>query len=166
MTLATVDTRGYPSVRTVLLKGLDARGPVFYTNGHSRKGRHLAANPHAALCLFSDPLKEQVSIEGTVEPVSNEEADRYWATRDRLSQLGAWASLQSQPLASRLVLVQRVAAYAAKFAGRAVPRPPHWSGYRVVPARIEYWRARPARLHERVLYERRGSRWVKQWLYP
>ncbi len=166
MVLATVDARGRPSVRMVLLKGVDARGLVFYTNTRSRKGRQLRANRHAALCFCWDLLKEQVTIEGDVEPVSDEDADAYWATRDRASQVGAWASLQSEPLPNRAALRARVARYAAKFAGRPVPRPRHWSGYRLVPARIEFWKARPFRLHERVLYERRGGRWVKQLLYP
>ena len=166
MILATVDAHGRPSVRTVLLKGVEARGLVFYTNTRSRKGRQLAANPHAALCLWWDVLKQQVTIEGAVEPVSDAEADAYWVTRDRASQLGAWASQQSEPLPSRAALLKRIARYAAAFAGRSVPRPSHWSGYRLVPERIEFWTARPFRLNERVLYERRGARWTVTLLYP
>ncbi len=166
MTLATADAHGRPSVRTVLLKGVDAQGLVFYTNTRSRKGRQLAARPHAALCFWWDALKEQVTVEGRVQPVSDREADAYWATRDRASQLGAWASLQSEPLPSRAALLARVACCAATYAGRPVPRPPHWSGYRVMPERIEYWTARPFRLNERVCYERHGLRWTKTLLYP
>lgn len=166
MALATADAGGRPSVRTVLLKALDERGAVFYTNLMSRKARELAANPRAALCLYWDPLRIQVLIEGRAEPVSDAEADAYWATRPRTSQLGAWASEQSQPLSSRAVLVARFAGFSAQYAGRPIPRPPHWSGLRVVPDRIEIWRARPFRLHERILYQRRGRRWVKSLLYP
>lgn len=166
MVLATADTHGRPSVRTVLLKGVDAHGLVWYTNTRSRKGAQLAANPRAAICVWWDLLKEQVAIEGAVERVSEEEADAYWRTRDRMSQIGAWASRQSEPLPSRAELLKRVALYTAKFAGAPVPRPAHWSGYRLLPERIEFWAARPFRLHERLLYERRGERWVKQLLYP
>ena len=150
----------------VLLKEASERGIVFYTNLGSRKGRQLAMNPQAALCWFADPLNEQVIIEGRVGLVSNREADAYWASRPRQTQLGAWASLQSQPLASRRVLMARVARYARRFAGRPVPRPPQWSGYRVIPDRIEFWKARPFRLNERVVYQRSGRRWTVSLLYP
>ena len=166
VTLATADARGRPSARTVLLKEADERGFVFYTNGESRKGRELAANPRAALCCFWQPLMEQVIVAGAVERVAVEEADAYWATRDRSSQLGAWASLQSRPLPNRRTLVGRVARYAVQCAGRPVPRPPHWFGYRVVPDRIEFWSARPHRLHERTSYRQHGRRCTKGLLYP
>ena len=153
-------------MRTVLLKAVDERGVVFYTNLKSRKGRQLSANPRAALCCFWDTLREQALIEGRVRRVSDRETDAYWATRPRMAQLGAWASLQSQPLASRKVLEARVAVYAARFAGRPVPRPPHWSGYRVMPERIEFWSPRAFRLHERILYSTSGRGWTKRLLYP
>ncbi|PIQ83140.1 MAG: pyridoxamine 5'-phosphate oxidase [Candidatus Omnitrophica bacterium CG11_big_fil_rev_8_21_14_0_20_63_9] len=164
--LATTDARGRPSVRTVLLKRVDARGLVFYTNTRSRKGRHLAARPRAGVCCFWEPLKRQIMVEGRVERIAAQEADAYWAGRPRLHQLSAWASLQSQPLPTRLTLARRFALYRRRFAGRAVPRPPHWSGYRLVPERIEFWRARPYRLNERVVYQRAGKRWKVQRLYP
>ena len=166
MTLATADTQGRPSARTVLLKGADADGLVFYTNLESRKGRQLTENPWAALCFSWDPLREQVLVEGRVERVSDEEAEAYWAIRPRTSQIGAWASLQSRPLSSRAHLLARAARYTATFAGQRVPRPPHWSGLRLAPARIEFWTSRPFRLHDRVLYERRAGRWTKTLLYP
>ena len=166
MTLATADAQGRPSARTVLLKQADARGFVFYGNLDSRKGQQLAANPRAALCLFWQPLMEQVLVEGAVEPVADGEADAYWATRDRESQIGAWASLQSRPLDSRRTLEARLAQYAQQYAGRAVPRPPRWSGFRVTPDRIEFWSSRPHRLHERVLYQKEGADWRVTLLYP
>ena len=164
--LATADSRGRPSVRMVLLKEADERGFVFYTNLHSRKGKQLAENPHAALCFYWEPIGMQVTVEGTVARVSDGEADAYWATRPRQSQISAWASLQSGLLESRRLLLVRAARYAVKFAGRPVPRPPHWSGFRVVPDRIEFWTRRPFRLHDRELYFRRGRRWVRRRLYP
>ena len=165
-TLATATADGRPSIRTVLIKQLDAHGVVFFTNLDSRKGRQLAENPRAALGVFHDPSMEQVSIEGRAEPLADAEADAYWATRDRASQIGAWASRQSQPMPSRAMLLARVAQYGARFAGRPIPRPPRWSGFRIVPDRIECWRARPFRLNERVVYQRRGGRWSKGLLYP
>ncbi len=165
-TLATVGEHGGPSTRTVLLKRVDSQGLVFYTNQRSRKGRQLARNPRVAVCLFVDRLMEQALLEGVARPVSPEEADAYWATRDRVSQLGAWASDQSRPLDRRLTLIARVATYRREFAGRQIPRPPHWSGYRIVPDRIEFWKARPFRLNERVLYERRDNAWTSILLYP
>jgi pyridoxamine 5'-phosphate oxidase len=166
MTLATADAEGRPSARTVLLKGVDDRGFVFYTNTLSRKGEQLAANARAALCFFWEPLKKQVAVEGVVERVTDEEADAYWATRPRDSQVGAWASQQSQPLESRERLLSRAATLAERYAGRDVPRPPHWSGYRVLPERIEFWTAGDARLHHRVCYERRDGRWTRKLLNP
>lgn len=166
MSLATVDAGGRPAVRVVLLRGLDERGLVFYTNSHSRKGEELAANPRAALCFFWEPLMEQVRVEGRVEPVATEEADAYWARRPRESQIGAWASHQSRPLESRATLEARFAECERRFAGQDVPRPAHWLGYRVIPERIEFWRSGPARLHERVQYEHLEGEWVARLLYP
>ncbi len=166
MTLATADAEGRPSARTVLLRGVDERGFVFYTNLESRKGRQLAANAQAALCFHWDPLARQVHVEGAVERVSDAEADAYWATRPRDSQIGAWASQQSRPLDGRLTLMARVAQYAAKFAIGPVPRPPHWSGFRVKPRRIEFWTSRPFRLHDREVYEQTEQGWVLSRLYP
>ena len=167
MMLATADERGRPSVRAVLLKGVDEHGFIFYTNLESRKAQQMAANPRAALCFFWDPLEEQVLVEGDVHQVSNAEADAYWATRDLESQIGAWASLQSRKLENRQTLEARIAEYNAKFAGRPVPRPPHWSGFRVAPERIEFWKARPFRLNERMLYQKKSTGlWTVNLLYP
>lgn len=166
MTLATVGADGQPSARLVLLKAVDERGFVFYTNLRSRKGRDLAANPRAALTFHWQPLEVQVRVEGTVEQVSDREADEYFATRERGSQIGAWASDQSETLARDADLDARVADVERRFAGRDVPRPPHWSGYRVIPARVEFWRNRPSRLHERRLFEREGGEWRERLLFP
>jgi len=149
-----------------LLRGVDERGFVFYTNLTSEKGRQLEENKAAALCFHWDPLKEQVRIEGTVEPVSGKEADEYWKTRPRESQIGAWASRQSETLESREVLVNRVAEVEAKFEGQEMPRPDFWSGFRVVPNRIEFWKGMPSRLHERIVYELGEDGWTKRMLYP
>lgn len=165
-TLSTADRGGRPSARTVLLKALDRRGFVFYTNTDSRKGRQLRSNPLAALCFFWQPLMEQVLVEGRVELVEPAEADAYWASRPRLSQLGAWASLQSQSLPRRETLQERLAEFEAQFEGKDVPRPPHWSGYRVVPDFFEFWSARPGRLHERVRYAQVEGRWIRELVYP
>ncbi|MBI1976821.1 MAG: pyridoxamine 5'-phosphate oxidase [Candidatus Omnitrophica bacterium] len=164
--LSTADAQGRPSSRTVLLKQADERGFVFYTNLQSRKGKQLTENPRASLCFFWDPLMEQVTVEGSVEQVSDEEADAYWKTRPRESQIGAWASLQSQPLQTRAALLKRAAEYGLKFGLGAIPRPLHWSGFRVIPTRIEFWKSQPFRLNERVLYEKAGAQWKKTLLYP
>lgn len=168
MTVATVGRDGRPAARTVLLKAFDERGFVFFTNFSSRKGRQLAANPQAALLFHWKHLREgvQVKVEGTVEPVSAAEADAYFASRPRGSQVGAWASLQSQPLASRELFDQRVADVEKRYEGQDVPRPPHWSGFRVVPERIEFWYGAQFRLHERQCYERVDGAWTKLMLYP
>ena len=166
MALATADAAGRPSVRMVLLKGHDARGFVFYTNLDSRKGAELAANPNAALLFHWKSLRRQVRIEGPVGPVDAAEADTYFATRGRDSQLGAWASDQSRSLESRAAFEARFAAVQARFEGGAVPRPPRWSGFRVAPERIEFWNDRAHRLHERRLFTRAGSGWSEGLLYP
>ncbi|HKS90079.1 MAG TPA: pyridoxamine 5'-phosphate oxidase [Stellaceae bacterium] len=167
MTLATATRDGRPSLRAVLLKGADARGFVFYTNLASRKAEELAANPHAALCFHWKSLARQVRVEGTVAPVSAAEADAYFASRARDSRIGAWASDQSRPLASRAELEARFAAYAERYPAPAmVPRPEHWSGFRVVPQSVEFWQERPFRLHDRVLFARDGDSWRKQRLFP
>jgi len=166
MVLSTVDENGRASGRYVLLKGVDARGFVFYTNLESRKAHALNVNPSAALCFYWPSIEKQVRVEGTVERVSDAEADAYFATRPRESQLGAWASLQSAGLESRDALDRRVGETRARFEGRAVPRPPFWSGFRVVPRSIEFWTRDPARLHVRDHYERDGDRWIRTLLYP
>jgi len=166
MTLATVDDAGRPSARIVLLKDVDARGFVFYTNYESRKGRELLAHPWAALCFHWQPMERQVRVEGPVERVTDAEADAYFASRARMSRLGAWASRQSATLASDGELQQRVRDVEARFADGDVPRPPNWSGFRVVPQRIEFWRGRPYRLHERILYERDDTGWRVRRLFP
>jgi pyridoxamine 5'-phosphate oxidase len=166
MALATADSTGGPSVRMVLLKGHDDRGFVFYTNGGSRKGGELAANPRAALLFHWKSLRRQVRVDGAVEPVAEAEADGYFATRARDSQLGAWASDQSRPLDSQAAFEARFRATGERFEGKDVPRPPHWSGFRVVPDRIEFWSDRAHRLHERRLFERSGTGWTEGLLYP
>ncbi len=166
MALATVAAGYQPSLRIVLLKDFDERGFVFYTNYHGRKGRELLTNAKAALCFFWAPLGSQVRIEGAVTKVSEREADAYFATRPRLSQIGAWASKQSETIENEGDLERRVAEYEKEFAGKQVTRPPFWSGFRVSPDRIEFWEDRPNRLHQRHLYVRDGSSWNTQVLYP
>jgi pyridoxamine 5'-phosphate oxidase len=166
MALATADAGCAPSVRMVLLKGHDARGFVFYTNLDSRKGGELAANPQAALLFHWKSLRRQVRIEGPVEPVGESEADAYFATRGRDSQLGAWASDQSRPMESRATFEARYQEMRARFEGGDVPRPPRWSGFRVTPLRIEFWNDRAHRLHERRLFTRVGDGWSEGLLYP
>ena len=166
MALATCGADGQPSVRIVLLHGFDARGFTFYTNYESRKGRDIAANPRAALTFYWPWLGEQVRIEGTLETITAAESDAYFATRERGRQVGAWASSQSQPVASREALMEQVSEVAARFAGRDVPRPPFWGGYRLVPATIEFWIDGEHRLHDRFLYERSGEAWTVARLSP
>ena len=168
MALATATPGGRPSARTVLLKAHDARGFVFYTHLDGRKGRELQANPQAALLFHWPRVRDgvQVRIEGEVEVVGDDEADAYFASRPRGSQLGAWASVQSETLASREAFEQRLGQVEREFEGREVPRPPRWSGFRVVPRSVEFWYGAQYRLHERWLYERDGSGWSKRMLYP
>jgi pyridoxamine 5'-phosphate oxidase len=168
MSLATVDPDGMPDVRTVLLKGIDERGFVFYTNTQSQKGQELAANPKAGLLFYWKSLNRQVRVRGPVERVTPEEADVYFATRPKGAQIGAWASQQSRPLESRLAFEKAVALYGARYALGTVPRPPHWSGYRIVPLKIEFWHDRPFRLHDRVEFRRGalGGAWTKIRMYP
>jgi pyridoxamine 5'-phosphate oxidase len=167
MALATADPKGRPSARMVLMKGHDARGFVFYTNLDSRKGGDLAANPYAALLFHWKSLRRQVRVEGAVEAVSGDEADAYFATRSRDSQLGAWASDQSRPLDARATFEARYEAFRARFENRDVPRPPRWSGWRVVAERVEFWSDRPHRLHERRLFVRSNDGgWAEGLLYP
>lgn len=166
MSLATVGMSGNPSVRIVLMKDVDERGFVFYTNLEGQKGRELRTRPVAAVCFHWPPLEVQVRAEGPVSQVGDEEADSYFATRNRESQIGAWASIQSQPIENPGDLADRVREYEEKFSGIAVPRPPFWSGFRLRPDKIEFWRARPGRLHERHLYSRSGDGWTMDTLYP
>lgn len=166
MTLATADNDGRVAARMVLLKGFDERGFVFFTNLESRKAKDIEANPHAALAFFWQPLETQVRIEGRVEPVSGDEADEYFGSRPRGSQIGAWASRQSRPLASREELEARVLETEARFAGSEIPRPHFWSGLRVVPDRIEFWWGKPSRLHDREIYLWDGDGWRTERLYP
>lgn len=166
MTVASVGPDGQPSIRVVLLKSFDADGFVFYTNYEGRKGRELLANPLTALCFHWPHLEIQVRIEGKAEPVTSDEADAYFASRPRQSQLGAWASQQSRPIEHEGDLETRLAEYELKFADGPVPRPPYWSGFRVTPRRIEFWHNRPSRLHLRHLYTKDGSGWKIDTLYP
>lgn len=166
MAVATADATGRPAVRMVLLKHADERGFVFYTNLDSPKSDDLRANARAALCFHWAKAERQVRVEGAVEPVSAEEADAYFATRPRLSQLGAWASKQSRPMAGRFELEGAVAVAAARFALGKVPRPPNWSGWRVRPERFEFWHARPFRHHDRRVFVRAADGWSAQWLFP
>lgn len=172
MALATVDESGLPDVRMVLLKGADRAGFVFYTNFESAKGRELLASGKAALCFHWKSLRRQVRVRGPVVQVSDEEADAYFQSRARDSRIGAWASRQSRPLEGRFELEKEVALYTAKYAVGHIPRPPHWSGFRVMPTQIEFWRDRPFRLHDRLVFYRQGApdsdtwNWTTQHLFP
>ena len=157
---------GQPSVRMLLLKHADENGFVFYTNYESRKGRELFANPHAAMCFHWQPMEIQVRVEGTASPVEGAEADAYFASRGRGSQIGAWASQQSRTIGDEQLLEQRVAEFERRFEGAPVPRPPYWSGFRLMPERIEFWKGMPSRLHRRELYTRRDDGWHVEVLFP
>jgi len=166
MTLSTVDADGMPDARMVLLKTFDARGFTFYTNFESAKGRELLANPKAALSFHWKSLRRAVRVRGSVETVSGEEADAYFASRARSARIGAWASDQSRAMPDRFALEKRVAQVGLRFGLGAVPRPPNWSGFRVIPATMEFWRDRPFRLHERLVFARAGDAWTTSRLYP
>jgi len=166
MTVATANQEGYPSARIVLLKEWDPKGFVFYTNKESRKGDELRENPRAALLFYWKILHRQVRIEGPIEHVTDAEADEYYKSRPRVSRLGSWASIQSRPLAERADLERRVAEFEAKYPGEDIPRPAYWSGYRIVPKRIEFWQDMPFRLHDRTIFERDGAGWRVSKIYP
>jgi pyridoxamine 5'-phosphate oxidase len=166
MTVATVDSDGSPDARMLLLKGIDERGFVFYTNLGSAKAQALVHDPRVALCFYWADIGKQVRVRGRANLVSDEEADAYFATRPRLSQISAWASKQSQPMRGYFELEREVAKSAFRFGLREIPRPPFWSGFRVVPERIEFWLQKPFRRHQRILYERLTDAWQKRWLYP
>jgi len=166
MCLATADAAGEPSARMVLLKGVDARGFVFYTNFESHKGRDLLENPNAALCFYWMPLGRQVRIEGKVEQVSAAEADAYFQSRPRDSRIGAWASKQSRPMSGKAELIEAVAKETLRFGVGEVPRPPYWSGFRVIPSVIEFWQEGKFRIHDREVFTRKGEGWEITRLYP
>ena len=166
MSVATVDEQGRPAVRTVLLKHLDEQGAVFFTNIQSRKGRHLRSVPYASICIYFQDAHQQIQLDGKVSMVSGEEANQYWQTRPRASQIGAWASRQSEVLDTRQDLYDRVTHYESEFSGREVPRPDFWSGYRVTPERIEFWLGDPDRLNIREQYVCTNGEWEKMQLYP
>jgi pyridoxamine 5'-phosphate oxidase len=166
MSLATIDADGHPDARMVLLKGVDERGFVFYTNLGSPKARALLHKPWVALCFYWDKIDKQIRVRGRADRVGDDEADAYFATRPRLSQIGAWASRQSRPMRGYFELEAEVAKTVVHFAVGEVPRPPFWSGFRVVPEQIEFWKQKPFRRHERILYTRAAGIWQKQWLYP
>lgn len=166
LALATVDADGMPDVRMVLLKGFDERGFVFYTNFESAKGEEILSSMKAAMCFHWKSLRRQIRIRGPVEQVSDAEADEYYASRPRGSRIGAWASRQSRPLQSRFALEKAVAEYTAKYAIGEIPRPPHWSGFRIVPQSIEFWHDRPFRLHDRVKFTHAQDSWTRSRLYP
>ena len=164
--LATVDKEGLPDVRMVLLKGHDDRGFVFYTNYESAKGTEILGSMKAAMCFHWKSLRRQIRVRGPVETVTEEEADAYFASRPRGSRIGAWASKQSRPLESKLALEKAVAEYTLKYPIGDIPRPPHWSGFRIIPSQIEFWHDRPFRLHERIVFTRQADGWGKERLYP
>jgi pyridoxamine 5'-phosphate oxidase len=166
MTVATVDPDGYPDARLLLLKGMDERGFVFFTNMESPKAQSLLRDSRTALCFYWMPLDKQVRVRGRAEVVSDEEADAYFATRSRLSQISAWASKQSQPMRGYFELEAAVAKVMLRFGIGKIPRPPFWSGFRDVPERVEFWTGKPYRRHHRIVYERTRDGWRKQWLYP
>ena len=166
MTVATTTADGHPSARIVLLKDYDERGFVFYTNKQSRKGQELIANPRAALLFHWKSLHRQIRIEGPVQDVTDAEADGYYASRARISRLGAWASDQSRPLPARAELERRVAEMEASYPGETIPRPPHWSGFRVVPESFEFWQDMPFRLHDRHVFTRTATGWTESLLFP
>ncbi|MEC9368069.1 MAG: pyridoxamine 5'-phosphate oxidase [Pseudomonadota bacterium] len=168
MALATVDASGLPNVRMVLLKDADESGFVFYTNLESAKGQELHGNPKAALCFHWKSLRRQIRVRGPVSPVASAEADTYFASRPKGSRIGAWASAQSRPLESRFALEKAVAKYTAKYGMGEVPRPPHWSGFRLAPVEFEFWHDRPFRLHDRIVFRRKDKSkdWTRQRLYP
>jgi pyridoxamine 5'-phosphate oxidase len=166
MALATVDRAGLPDVRMVLLKGHDAHGFVFYTNYESNKGQELLSSMKAALCFHWKSLRRQVRVRGPVEKVTDEEADAYFGSRPRGSRIGAWASKQSRPLESRFALEKAVAEYTAKYAIGAIPRPPYWSGFRILPQTIEFWQDKPFRLHDRLVFSKVDDKWETERLYP
>jgi pyridoxamine 5'-phosphate oxidase len=166
MALATVDKTGLPDVRMVLLKGYDEHGFVFYTNFESNKGKELLSSMKAALCFHWKSLRRQVRVRGPVEKVSDTEADAYFKSRPRGSRIGAWASKQSRPLESRFALEKAVAEYTAKYAIGDIPRPPYWSGFRILPQTIEFWQDKPFRLHDRLVFTKAGDKWATERLYP
>jgi len=166
MTVATVGPDGMPSARIVLLRGFDERGFVFFTNSLSRKGSQIQAHPQVALAFYWDRWAEQCHVEGRAEKIADTESDQYWFRRPRESRIGAWASLQSQPLPSRETLLKKCAELEDHYRDQEVPRPDHWHGFRIVPRRIEFWCGRDARLHERIVYAESGGTWTRQMLYP
>lgn len=166
LSLATATPDGVPSVRMVLLKAIDERGLVFFTNYDSRKGHELAHNPHAAMCFYWPKQEVQVRVEGTIERLSDEDSDAYFRSRPRLSQVGAWASQQSAPLRARELLLKRVSETEARFEGIEIPRPANWGGILLVPRKMEFWQGHPGRLHDRLVYERQGEGWTTSRLYP
>ena len=166
MSVATTDLQGKPSVRTLLLKQVDEQGLVFFTNLNSNKAQHIQATPFAAICIYIQDAHQQIQVEGPVKQITSEESDAYWQSRPRASQIGAWASRQSEVMADQQMLLNRIARYEEEFADRDVPRPSHWGGYRVTPERIEFWSGHPNRLNQRDNYCIRDGQWIKELLYP